>query len=117
MKRALITGINGQDGSYLAEFLLEKGYEVWGILRRNSNPESQTSRIQHIFKDIKQNYFDINSESARNTLENFTGHFLFGPLIKFRNVSSKSLAKAIISKTENSENGVHYINYNYFKKY
>lgn len=50
-------------------------------------------------------------------ITNFTGHFLFGPLIKFRNISSKSLAKAIISKTENSENGVHYINYNYFKKY
>ena len=50
-------------------------------------------------------------------ITNFTGHFLFGPLIKFRNISSKSLAKAIISKTENSQNGVHYINYNYFKKY
>jgi GDPmannose 4,6-dehydratase len=35
-KRALITGITGQDGSYLAEFLLEKDYEVWGIIRRNS---------------------------------------------------------------------------------
>ena len=35
MKTALITGINGQDGSYLAEFLLDKGYKVWGILKRN----------------------------------------------------------------------------------
>ena len=45
MKKALITGINGQDGSYLAEFLLNKGYEVWGILKRNSVAENQTARI------------------------------------------------------------------------
>jgi len=44
--KAIITGINGQDGSYLAEFLLEKGYKVWGILRRNSQPEYQTSRLE-----------------------------------------------------------------------
>jgi|TARA_R110001583_G_scaffold48281_4_gene151311 GDPmannose 4,6-dehydratase len=68
MKRALITGINGQDGSYLAEFLLEKGYEVWGILRRNSNPESQTSRIQHIFKDIKLLYGDLTDISSLNSI-------------------------------------------------
>ena len=40
-KVALITGINGQDGSYLAEFLLEKGYEVWGTVKRNSVAENQ----------------------------------------------------------------------------
>lgn len=68
MKRALITGINGQDGSYLAEFLLEKGYEVWGILRRNSNPESQTSRIDHIFKDIKLVYGDLTDISSLNSI-------------------------------------------------
>lgn len=56
-KRALITGINGQDGSYLAEFLLSKGYEVHGILRRNSIPENQTSRIQHIYPNIKENLY------------------------------------------------------------
>jgi GDPmannose 4,6-dehydratase len=48
MKRALITGISGQDGSYLAELLLEKGYEVWGLLRRHSVPENQTSRLDSI---------------------------------------------------------------------
>ena len=68
MKRALFPGINGQDGSYLAEFLLEKGYEVWGILRRNSNPESQTSRIQHIFKDIKLIYGDLTDISSLNSI-------------------------------------------------
>lgn len=47
-KKAFITGISGQDGSYLAEFLLEKGYEVWGLLRRHSVPENQTSRLEEI---------------------------------------------------------------------
>ena len=50
MKSALITGITGQDGSYLAELLLEKGYEVYGIIRRSSS--FNTGRIQHIFDDI-----------------------------------------------------------------
>lgn len=49
MKKALITGITGQDGSYLAEFLLEKGYEVHGIKRRSSL--FNTQRIDHIFED------------------------------------------------------------------
>jgi GDPmannose 4,6-dehydratase len=49
MKRALITGITGQDGSYLAELLLEKGYEVHGIIRRSST--FNTDRIDHIYKD------------------------------------------------------------------
>tara|TARA_R110000782_G_scaffold92728_1_gene176143 strand:- start:984 stop:1970 length:987 start_codon:yes stop_codon:yes gene_type:complete len=59
MKVALITGINGQDGSYLAEFLLGKGYEVWGTVRRNSVSENQTSRINHILKDINLEYADM----------------------------------------------------------
>lgn len=49
MKRALITGITGQDGSYLAELLLEKGYEVYGLIRRSSS--FNTSRIDHIYQD------------------------------------------------------------------
>ena len=49
MKRALITGITGQDGSYLAELLLDKGYEVHGIIRRSSS--FNTGRIDHIYKD------------------------------------------------------------------
>ena len=49
MKKALITGITGQDGAYLAEFLLEKGYEVHGIKRRTSL--FNTNRIDHLFKD------------------------------------------------------------------
>ena len=59
MKRALITGINGQDGSYLAELLLERGYEVHGILKRNSVAENQTARLDDIFKDLKLEYADM----------------------------------------------------------
>ena len=50
MKKALITGVTGQDGSYLAELLLDKGYEVHGVIRRSSS--FNTGRIQHIFEDI-----------------------------------------------------------------
>ncbi len=56
-KVALITGITGQDGSYLAELLLEKGYEVHGIVRRSSL--INTHRIDHIYKDIHLHYGDL----------------------------------------------------------
>ena len=60
-KTALITGINGQDGSYLAEFLLEKGYEVWGTIKRNSVAENQTSRLDEIYPQLlgKLHYADL----------------------------------------------------------
>jgi len=65
MKTALITGINGQDGSYLAEFLLDKGYEVWGILKRNSVAENQTARIpDNIFKELNLVYGDLTDLSS-----------------------------------------------------
>ena len=57
MKVALITGITGQDGSYLAELLLEKGYEVHGIIRRSSL--INTNRIDHIYNEIKLHYGDL----------------------------------------------------------
>ncbi len=53
MKKALITGITGQDGSYLAEFLLTKGYEVHGLIRRSSN--FNTTRIDHLYSESQQN--------------------------------------------------------------
>jgi len=59
MKKALITGINGQDGSYLAEFLLEKGYEVHGILKRNSIAENQTARLDDVYDKIFLHYGDL----------------------------------------------------------
>lgn len=64
-KTALITGINGQDGSYLAEFLIDKGYTVYGILKRNSVAENQTARIpDHIFKKVHLRYADLTDLSS-----------------------------------------------------
>jgi GDPmannose 4,6-dehydratase len=57
MKKALITGINGQDGSYLSELLLKKGYEVHGILKRNSVAENQTARLDDVYSTIKDNLY------------------------------------------------------------
>ena len=56
MKVALITGITGQDGSYLAELLLEKDYDVWGIIRRSSS--INTGRIDHLYHN-EATYFKI----------------------------------------------------------
>ncbi len=72
-KRALITGITGQDGSYLAELLLEKGYEVYGIIRRASS--FNTHRIDHIYRDPHEKgvrlhlvYGDLNDASSLSRL-------------------------------------------------
>jgi GDPmannose 4,6-dehydratase len=73
MKKALITGITGQDGSYLAELLLEKGYEVHGVIRRSSN--FNTKRIDHLFQDqhnegvkLFLHYGDLSDSSILNKL-------------------------------------------------
>lgn len=65
-KRALITGINGQDGSYLAELLISKGYEVWGTVKRNSVSENQTFRLNSVYQNIKDNleYADLTDLSS-----------------------------------------------------
>ena len=72
-KRALITGITGQDGSYLTEFLLKKGYEVYGLIRRSSS--FNTSRIDHLYQDPHENgvhlklvYGDLNDASSLNRI-------------------------------------------------
>jgi GDPmannose 4,6-dehydratase len=69
MKRALITGITGQDGSYLSELLIEKGYEVWGTVRRSSS--FNTDRIDHLYRDaheanvrLRLIYADLNDASS-----------------------------------------------------
>ena len=64
MKKAFITGIGGQDGSYLAEHLLELGYEVHGIIRRNSTPEHQQSRIDDIRGNLHVYYGDLLDQSS-----------------------------------------------------
>jgi GDPmannose 4,6-dehydratase len=72
-KRALITGITGQDGSFLTELLLEKGYEVYGIIRRAST--FNTERIDHIYQDPHESrlrmylaYGDLNDASSLNKI-------------------------------------------------
>ena len=60
-KVAFITGITGQDGSYLAEFLLNKNYQVWGIIRRSSSINTQ--RIDHIFDRLNLRYGDLTDSS------------------------------------------------------
>lgn len=72
-KRALITGITGQDGSFLTELLLEKGYEVFGIVRRSSS--FNTERIDHLYQDphepgtrLRMYYGDLNDSSSLNTI-------------------------------------------------
>jgi GDPmannose 4,6-dehydratase len=64
MKRALITGISGQDGSYLSEYLLEQGYEVYGIIRRHSTPENQENRIAHLDGRVTTFYGDVSGQSS-----------------------------------------------------
>jgi len=74
MKKALITGITGQDGSYLAELLLEKGYHLWGIMRRSSS--FHTGRIDHLYKDPHEHprlrlvYGDLTDGSNLSTIIN-----------------------------------------------
>lgn len=63
-KKALITGINGQDGSYLAEFLIEKDYEVYGVLKRNSVAENQTARLDSVFSQLNLEYADMTDMSS-----------------------------------------------------
>jgi GDPmannose 4,6-dehydratase len=66
MKKALITGVTGQDGSYLAELLLSKGYEVHGIVRRSSSLNTQ--RIDHIFDQLHLHFGDLSDGSALGSL-------------------------------------------------
>ncbi len=73
MPRALITGITGQDGSFLTELLLAKGYEVYGVIRRASS--FNTERIDHLYQDphetgtrLRLVYGDLNDSSSLNTI-------------------------------------------------
>mgnify|MGYP000939910804 CR=1 FL=1 len=70
IKKALLVGANGQNSSYLAEFLLSKGYEVYGTIRRNSVPESQTTRIEKIHSkgQIKLFYADLTDPISIETV-------------------------------------------------
>ena len=63
-KKAFITGINGQDGSYLSEYLLELGYDVHGIVRRNSTSENQSTRLEHFENSINTYYGDLSDQGG-----------------------------------------------------
>ena len=69
MKKALITGITGQDGAYLAKHLLQEGYEVYGAARRNSNYNTERLEILGVEKDIKIKEFELLEETnIRNVI-------------------------------------------------
>ena len=67
-KIAFITGIGGQDGSYLTEYLIQKNYKVYGIIRRNSVVEHQKNRIDHLNKDLDVMYGDLLNESSLRSM-------------------------------------------------
>ena len=70
MKKAFITGINGQDGSYLAEYLLDLGYEVHGIVRRNSTSENQSARLKTAYEkgQLTTHYGDLSDQGSLERL-------------------------------------------------
>ena len=92
MKKALITGITGQDGSYLAEFLLEKGYEVHGIVRRSST--FNRGRIEHLYlaRHIKGEtdamHMQLTGPPRARGLWEMTGDAMGGPFVSQSRVDS-----------------------------
>ena len=89
-KKALITGIGGQDGSYLAEFLLKKNYDVYGILPRRSSPELQILRIENTLSKINLSYGDILDKS---NIERLNRICFFSDAIKLRKYEDLSKQK------------------------
>ncbi|MBO6989143.1 MAG: GDP-mannose 4,6-dehydratase [Prochlorococcus marinus XMU1422] len=78
MTKALITGINGQDGSYLTEHLLKENYEVAGLVRRSSVAENQTFRINNLLNDIKTYYGDLtDADSLAHIVSDFKPDIVF----------------------------------------
>ena len=91
MRVAFITGITGQDGSYLAELLLEKEYEVWGLIRRSSN--INTNRIEHIFHSSRLHlqYGDLSdSTSIMNILFNIKSKYADLDRLEVYNLGAQS---------------------------
>ena len=92
MKIAFITGITGQDGSYLAEFLIKKGYHVWGIIRRSSN--INTHRIEHIFDKLVLRYGDLtDSSNLLNVLIEIKNKYLDLGMLEVYNLGAMSHVK------------------------
>ncbi len=101
---SLITGIPGQDGSYLAEFLLDKKYDVWGVIRRSSN--INTSRIEHIFKNLHLRYGDlsdsVNLLNIFNEIQNTYGETL--EIFEIYNLAAMSHVKVSFDMPEYTAN-------------
>lgn len=96
---ALITGITGQDGSYLAELLLEKGYKVWGIVRRSSN--INTCRIDHIFEKLMLRYGDLtDSSNLFNILTEIKGQNADLERLEIYNLGAMSYVKVSFDMPE-----------------
>jgi len=99
MKIALITGITGQDGSYLAELLLEKNYEVWGIIRRCSNINTQ--RIEHIFDKLTLRYGDLSDGiNLLNILNEIKNKFTDMEVLEVYNLAAMSHVKVSFDMPE-----------------
>ena len=98
-KVALITGITGQDGSYLAEFLIKKGYYVWGIIRRSSN--INTHRIEHIFDKLTLRYGDLtDSSNLLNVLIEIKNKYLDLGMLEVYNLGAMSHVKVSFEMPE-----------------
>jgi GDPmannose 4,6-dehydratase len=98
-KVALITGITGQDGSYLAEFLVKKGYYVWGIIRRSSN--INTHRIEHIFDKLTLRYGDLtDSSNLLNVLIEIKNKYLDLGMLEVYNLGAMSHVKVSFEMPE-----------------
>lgn len=89
-KRALVSGISGQDGSYLSELLLDKGYEVHGIIRRSSGEDLKKSKIGHLIDDLKLYYGDLTDPiSLQNAVIRSNPHEIYN--LGAQSVSADSL--------------------------
>jgi len=99
MKRALITGITGQDGSYLAELLLEKGYRVYGLIRRTSDPNHFAERIKHISDQVTLIDADLVDQSSLiNTLKIAQPHEVY-------NLTAQSFVPHFLDPARSNQRG------------
>ena len=104
-KIALITGITGQDGSYLAELLIEKGYMVHGIKRRSSS--FNTKRINHIFENIKfSNQFKLHYGDLIKMLNDFKSHTIYASDLNGDSIYSTNFAQKSILLMGSESHGI-----------
>ena len=99
-KKAFITGINGQDGSYLSEHLLNLDYEVFGIVRRNSIAEQQESRIDHLVDNgVNTEYGDLlDSSSLERMIRSIRPDEIYNIAAAILYISSGLILLIILSK-------------------